>query len=240
MCVQMAGLCWISVLLAVSLSIGDCEPLDIGYVKRIDARIHEIYKYGGKQYSVAVNIPEDPQTTKELKGLILPVDWVDANTFLEAGQVYKGNNAVVAIPQGEEPYTEHAEKQVLDNLGELANIREGYILVLYSWLSPCGQCTEEGGNFNILNKIEELKNRGKSFALVFNTVYAWKEDNNGKKKDIPEADIKNTFHSLRQVIVDDNIFRCYKPNNRVFQCFKCFVDASPEADPVDECVKIQE
>ncbi|KAL3066369.1 hypothetical protein OYC64_016344 [Pagothenia borchgrevinki] len=243
---KMAGLCWISVLLAVSLSIGDCATMDLDYVTIIAKLIEDTYYYNGQQFSVAVNIPKVQKTTEELEKVILPVDWDVATPFLKAGKVYQGSNAVVAVPQERTTkfgniYNEHAEKQVMNNLGDLANTHEGDILVLYSWMSPCGKCTEEGGDFHILDKIKELKNKGKSFALVFHTVHAWIMYNDGMKKDIPEADIKNTFRNLRKVIVDDNIFRCYYPNGG-FRCVKCFqtVGASNQVTLVAACVKNEE
>ncbi|XP_034092888.1 uncharacterized protein LOC117560173 [Gymnodraco acuticeps] len=235
---KMAGLCWISVLLAVSLSIGDCATLKLDYVKRIAQLIQKNFQQNGKQFSVAVNIPEVPKTTKELEEVILPVNREKFNDDLGKGKVYKGNNAVVAIPQRKDTYTDHAEAQVLDNLGNLANTHKGNILVLYSWLSPCGdKCTNINNQNNILTKIKEkVKPKWKSFAFVFHTVYTWFMDNNKNKKDIPEADIKMTFRNLRQVIVDDNIFRCYKPEKKKFQCVKCFQNPL-DVDPVAACVK---
>ncbi|XP_033985623.1 uncharacterized protein LOC117481833 [Trematomus bernacchii] len=226
---KMAGLCWISVLLAVSLSIGDCEPLDIGYVKRIAELIQNNFLINDRHFSVAVNIPEDQNL---LAKAFDKINLDDVKKDLDEGKVYIGSNAVVAVPQKKDTYTDHAEAQVLDNLGNLANTHEGNILVLYSWLSPCGdKCTNINNRNNILKKIEEkVKPKWESYAFVFHTVF-------DLKGEVSISNIQGTLLNLRGVMVDDNIFRCYKPNNRVFQCFKCFKDAPPGGGPVDECVR---
>ncbi|KAK1886674.1 COMM domain containing protein 1 [Dissostichus eleginoides] len=229
---KVAGVCWISVLLAVSLSIGDCEPsLDLHYVTSIAERIETNYLIPKWHFSVAVNIPEDPTRLAEA---FYNINLDDVKKVLNQGQVYIGSNAVVAVPQKKDTYTDHAEAQVLDNLGNLANTRQGKILVLYSWLSPCGdKCTNINNRNNILKKIlDNVLNKWKSYAFVFHTVYPGPQG-----KPATEDDIKGTLRNLRQVIVDDNIFRCYNPKNRVLQCVKCFVDPSLDANPVAACVK---
>ncbi|KAF3852691.1 hypothetical protein F7725_006046 [Dissostichus mawsoni] len=238
---QMAGLCWISVLLAVSLSIGDSEPsMDLDYVTRIAERIETNYLIPNRHFSVAVNIPEDPKNLEELRKVFYNIYLPDVKKVLNQGQVYIGSNAVVAVPQKKvsqngKTYTDHAEAQVLDNLDNLYNTRQGNILVLYSWLSPCGEkCTNINNRNNILKKIlKNVLNKWKSNAFVFHTVFTGPRGG----KQATEADIKWTLRKLRQVIVDDNIFRCYNPNNTGFRCVKCFVDASKTADPVAACVR---
>ena len=183
-------------------------------------------------FSVAVNIPEDQ---KKLGKAFDDINLEDVKeTCVDEGKVYIGRNAVVAVPQRKDTYTDHAEAQVLDHLGNLANTHEGNILVLYSWLSPCGdKCTNINNKNNILQKIEEkVKPKWESYAFVFHTVFT------GPKvgKQATEADIQKTFRNLREVIKDDNIFRCYNPKNTGFRCVKCFRDASA-ADPVAECVR---
>lgn len=233
----MAGLCWISVLLAVSLSIENREPsMDLDYVTRIAQLIQNNYKYE-RQFSVAVNIPVVPKTTEELEEVILPVDKDDD---LYKGKVYIDKNVVAAVPLKKtkkgKPYKIHAEIRVLNNLGNLANTRVGKILFLYSWYSPCDRCTEEGGKYSILTKINGLQKKWESYAFVFHTVYDRMRNSKGGK-DITEATIIKTLRNLRTVINDNNIFRCYNPKNKGFRCVKCFVDASKKANPVDACVK---
>ncbi|KAI4824654.1 hypothetical protein KUCAC02_013152 [Chaenocephalus aceratus] len=245
---KVAGLCWISVLLAVSLSVGDCATMDPDYVTRIAKLIQDNYEYNEMQFSVAVNIPKDPKNTEELEKVILPVSFDKLKEDLDKGKVYRDTHVVVGVPLKQltnngKPYKIHAEIRVLDNLGDLANTREGKILFLYSWYSACDRCTQEKGLYSILEKIRGLKNRAwESYAFVFHTVYQYiKPDNNGKGgRVIPKDEIQKTLRNLRTVINDDNIFRCYNPKNEVFRCVKCFVDASKTANPVDKCVQNEE
>ncbi|KAJ4921903.1 hypothetical protein JOQ06_022046, partial [Pogonophryne albipinna] len=217
----------------VSLSIGDCEPLAIGYVRDIAKLVQNNYLIPKWHFSVAVNIPEDPEKLGKAFDNI-NLDEVK-KTCIDKGKVYIGRNAVVAVPQRKDTYTDHAEAQVLDNLGNLANTHKCNILLLYSWLSPCGdKCTNRKNKNNILKKIEEkVKPKWESYAFVFHTVFTGPREG----KQATEAEIQKTLRNLREVIKDDNIFRCYNPNNTGFRCVKCFVDASKTANPVDECVK---
>ncbi|KAF3852689.1 hypothetical protein F7725_006044 [Dissostichus mawsoni] len=106
---------------------------------------------------------------------------------------------------------------------------QGTILVIYSYLSPCGdKCTKEGNGFNILEKIR-VKVKWTSYAFVFTRVF---DKNPGGKVSV--SDIKGTLRNLRKVMVDDNIFHCFP--GKSIRCIKCF-QSQKQAEP-DHCRSI--
>ncbi|KAL7405389.1 hypothetical protein ABVT39_028286 [Epinephelus coioides] len=224
----MAGLCWMAVMLAFSMSIGNSLPVDVTWVTN-HAHILNQLLTENVQVCLAVNFPVDDnkleEVTRETPYVI--------TEYMKNG-IYPGTNVVAAIPQKNtsplgKPYTDHAEAVVLDNIQPLVDNSEGHILVLYSYLSPCGQkCTSTDPKHkrtNILNKIDNAFKKAKwaDHAFVFTKVF--------DGYDITQDDIKETFNRLSRTQIGQNIFRCYFEHTGT-SCIKCFNNGVLS----DECV----
>ncbi|XP_028424411.1 uncharacterized protein LOC114548619 [Perca flavescens] len=237
----MAGLCWMAVVLAFSLSAGNTEAMDLGYVTDTAAIILAKCFIDANQFSVAVNIPKNQdldtlrEISEECKYLITLIGQQDG--------LYKSSILVAATPKtttatNGNRYTDHAEARVLDNIEPLADSSEGKSLFFYSYLSPCGaKCTNPNKNNNILKKIDNIPNdRWADSAFVFSNVFDGYTDQNGKYVYFSEGEIRNTLINLGQTkFGSDNIFRCSFSSTGQIRCIECFINGSTE--PVDGCVK---
>lgn len=222
----MAGLCWMAVMLAFSMSVGNSLPVDVTWVQNHAHTLGQLLTEN-VQVCLAVNFPVDDnkleEVTRETPYVI--------TGYMKHG-VYRGTNVVAAIPQQNtsplgKPYTDHAEAVVLNNIKRLVINSKDHILVLYSYLSPCGQkCTNQNHNYNILGKIDDAFQNSKwaDHAFVFTKVF----DGRG----ITQDEIKETFNSLKGTKIGQNIFRCYF-SHKGTRCIKCFNNGVLS----DECVK---
>ncbi|XP_049899772.1 uncharacterized protein LOC126389862 [Epinephelus moara] len=221
----MAGLCWMAVVLAFSTSIGNSLAVDQRSLTVIVGEILDRYFMNNMQFSLAVNIPVD----QKIKEALDKDPSTNVQNKVRKGEVYTGTNVVAATFQKKDTYTDHAEARVLDKIKPLVINSKGHILVLYSYLSPCGQkCTNQNHNYNILDKINSAikKSKWADRAFVFTKVF----DGRG----ITQAEIKETFNKLAGTqIGQNNIFRCYYPKKGQFQCIKCFNNGVLS----DECVQ---
>ncbi|KAL7403794.1 hypothetical protein ABVT39_005172 [Epinephelus coioides] len=226
----MAGLCWMAVVLAFSTSIGNSLAVDERNLTVIVRKILDRYFMNNMQFSLAVNIPVD----QKIKEALDEDSSTNVKNKVQKDGVYNGTNVVAATFQKTDTYTDHAEAVVLDNIKPLVINSEGHILVLYSYLSPCGQkCTSTDPKHkrtNILNKIDDAFKNSKwaDRAFVFTKVYD-KRDN----IPIPEKEIRGAINNLGKTqIGQNNIFRCYYPKKGQWQCIKCFNNGVLS----DECV----
>lgn len=228
----MAGLCWMAVMLAFSMSVGNSLPVDVTWVTN-HAHILDKLLTENVQVCLAVNFPvDDKKLEEEMK------ETPKVITGYGGGAVYKGTNVVAAMrqentsPSGK-TYTEHAEARVLDNIQPLAINSKDHILVLYSYLSPCGQkCTStdpKHKHTNILDKINNAFQNSEwaDHAFVFTKVF----DGYGITQ-FSVDDIKETFNRLSGTQIGQNIFRCYF-SHKGTRCIKCFNNGVLS----DECVK---
>lgn len=120
-------------------------------------------------------------------------------------------------PRKGDPYTEHAEWRVLQNLN--LEGQDGDLLVFFSYASPCDKkCANPKGNFRITDGLETLFKKhvwgGKAF--VFEVIFKpGGEDIDSEKTSVALTNIGNS-------IGHENIFRCYKDKYGNFRCVKCF------------------
>ncbi|XP_044202304.1 uncharacterized protein LOC122979142 [Thunnus albacares] len=231
---KMSGLCWMAVMLTFLLSAGNSfAVVDKKELANIVKFIIDRYEINS-QVSVAVNIPQENANLQE----IFKKATTDAvKRKLSSNQVYPGDNSdtkvVVAKPKFAsqvKPYTDHAEALVLENIKPLVQDSNGKFLVFYSFYSPCGEkCTNKDNDFNIIGKINNVIPKWKNYAFVFSKVF----DRTGEKVVI---DKQQTIKSLKQLgnskIGQNNIFRCYEPINKAFQCINCF----DNGNVVEQCV----
>lgn len=212
-----------AVVLAFSTSIGNSLAVDQRSLTVIVGEILDRYFMNNVQFSLAVNIPVD----QKIKEALNKDPSTNVQNKVRKGEVYRGTNVVAATFQKKDTYTDHAEARVLDNIKPLADNSKGHILVLYSYLSPCGQkCTNQNHNYNILGKIDDAFQNSKwaDHAFVFTKVF----DGRG----ITQDEIKETFNSLKGTKIGQNIFRCYF-SHKGTRCIKCFNNGVLS----DECVK---
>ncbi|XP_059192948.1 uncharacterized protein si:dkey-96g2.1 [Centropristis striata] len=223
----MASLSWIAVVLTFSLSVGNnLAALDQNYLTTIVQQIMNKYGRGDRQYSIAVTVPEDKTKLHE----VFDSDKSTAVKEYENGVVYVGTNVVAAKPNFiPGSYTEHAEARVLDKVQELAN-KEGYILIIYSYYSPCGaKCTDKDHKFNILDKIKDkVKNIWKEYAFVFTTVF----DRTSTEEKIPKKQTETALSHLAEAIGHDKISACYTEKND-FICLNCY---NNKKEVAPECI----
>ncbi|XP_039666508.1 uncharacterized protein LOC120565143 [Perca fluviatilis] len=243
---KMAGLCWMAVVLAFSLSAGNTEAMNQNRLETIVKYIMEMYSVCNKgntlQFSLAVNIPENQYLN--LQELFKDDVADNVKRLLKKGKVYTSNNMVAAMPMKKKD--EHAEARVLANIQPLPDSSAGKSLVFYSYLSPCvTKCANPKHDDNILKDINEKipKDKWAERVFVFSTIFKKYTDQNGKEQEFSENEIRDALKELGGTTLDYNIFRCdYSYNAQAsdhsgpFQCIKCFSNGAPE--PVDEhCVQ---
>ncbi|KAF1394556.1 hypothetical protein PFLUV_G00002260 [Perca fluviatilis] len=90
----MAGLCWMAVVLAFSLSVGNTGAIDLNEVQAIVNFILNKYSIKG-QFSLAVNIPVN-QDLNRLQDLFNADVATTVKNVVQSGEVYK--EAVVELP----------------------------------------------------------------------------------------------------------------------------------------------
>ncbi|GAA6229054.1 uncharacterized protein LOC108882529 [Lates japonicus] len=229
----MADLCWVVVTLTLFLS-GENSVAATDKKQLADIVKFIMNRYNIKtQVSVAVNIPMKT-TQKYLQEVFQKATAAAVKKKLNQASVYPGdssdNRVVVAKPDFQEQYTDHAEARVLENIQPLADSSNANFLVFYSFYSPCGsKCTNMKNKNNIISKINKVVPKWKQYAFVFSRVF----DKTGKGITIDKAE---SVEALKQLgnsrIGHENIFRCYKPKNKDFQCINCFMDKNV----VEECV----
>ncbi|XP_037605984.1 uncharacterized protein si:dkey-96g2.1 [Sebastes umbrosus] len=222
----MAGLCWMVVAVAFSLSIGNSMAVGLDRLTQIMKEIKNRYFIPNMQFSLAANIPVDQN---QLKNAFNADDPDVVEDTVKSGEVYEGTNVVEAtFKRVELPgrvYTDHAEYRVLEKIHDLATRSEGNILIFYSYLSPCGaKCASKTHPYSILKKLKDTIDGAKwnDRAFVFSKVF--------DGKTIDEKDIKGSLENLGESVGQNNTFRCYTSNKR---CIKCFIDGKLAA----ECFK---
>ncbi|XP_037606405.1 uncharacterized protein LOC119476870 [Sebastes umbrosus] len=214
----MAGLCWMVVAVAFSLSIGNSVAEIPDWLTQTVQTIKNRYFIPNMQFSLAANIPVDQN---QLENAFNADDPALVKTKLESDEVYEGTNVVVAKPKHMIGYDDHAENIVLDKIGPLVAGSEGNRLIFYSYFSPCAdKCASKTHPYRILKKLKKVFDAyWEDSAFVFTRVY----DMNG---DIPEGNIKESLTNLGRSVRQNNIFRCYTPYKSVFTCISCFIDGN--------------
>ncbi|XP_071359766.1 uncharacterized protein [Trachinotus anak] len=224
----MAGLSWMTVvlvfLLSTDYSLADVDQNKLTQIVKVMTDTYNIRN----QVSVAVNIPEN-QDVNQLNDAFWNPQAV-AKT-IKKKLVYIDNGRIVAAkPEVHRDYTVHAEVRVLGNMQTLVNSANGHFLVFYSFLSSCSEnCMNPSSEYSIIPKINEVFPSWNQFAFVFSKVF----EKTSKGEAIPKADIVEALKQLGKSKVGyNNVFRCYEPKNKDFQCINCFNGE----EPVDQCL----
>lgn len=114
---------------------------------------------------------------------------------------------------------DHAEYRTLQNIGTLVSKHRGSddLLVFYVLASLCDKrCTNQSNDRNILESIRSIR-KWKNYAVVFTNVF---QPRNGAK--ISEQELLEALKRLGNSVGLDNIFRCYKDNDKnIMQCINC-------------------
>lgn len=123
-----------------------------------------------EQFCLAVNIPQKQNPVKLHE--VLKNDRYRGNVehILNGLMMYESSNVVTA----KHVENQHAEPLVLKNLEPLIRNKEGNFLLIYSYLSPCGDKRTNPRNkkCNILKYIEaKVIPNWKDYAFVFTTVF---------------------------------------------------------------------
>lgn len=174
-------------------------------------------------YAMAASIPKNPDQLSYDLTKVMP----DPQTKWKDG-ILKTSKLVVATkkdvtPRKGNPYTEHAEWRVLQNL-PLFQI-SGNLLVFFSYASPCYErCANPDSKLRITNELSSLFSQSGwgAKAFVFDTLFR------PHGEDINSNRIDKALTNIRAAIGRHNIFRCYRPDNVNFRCIKCF-----RTDPID-------
>lgn len=183
------------------------------------------------QFCAAVKIPgnlvnQANQLNQDLEAVLSgDTDAKMQESFNGNAEFYDGDSVVAAKPHGN-----HAEYRVLKHImDEWKDDRTNNFLLIYTYLSPCSdQCTDKNNKKHILEFIPFMTSWDKEYALVFQKPYS--EPKNGRP--IPEDELKKALTAIAEVIGEQYIFRCYKPESGPFHCIRCF---SETKDIVDEC-----
>lgn len=146
-------------------------------------------------------------------------------SFNGNAKFYYGDSVVAA-----KPYGNHAEYRVLKHImDEWKDERTDNFLLIYTYLSPCSdRCADKDSKKHILEFIDFMTSWGKEYALVFQKPYSEPEN----QRSIPEDELKKALTAIAEVIGDQYIFRCYKPESGPFHCIRCFSETKVI---VDEC-----
>lgn len=176
---------------------------------------------------MAASIPKNPDQLSYDLTKVMP----DPQTKWNDG-ILKTSRLVVATkkdvtPRKGNPYTEHAEWRVLQNLPLFQ--KSGNLLVFFSYASPCYErCANPDNKLRITNELSSLFSQGNkgvgwdAKAFVFDTLF---RPHGG---DINSDTIREALTNIKAAIGRHNIFRCYRPDNVNFRCIKCF-----RTDPID-------
>ncbi|KAG7234473.1 hypothetical protein INR49_004762 [Caranx melampygus] len=203
---QMAGLCWLSVVLTFVLSAGDTvTAVDQNWLTSIVEGLKNQYPLRDA-FTVAVSIPEN-QDPNELQQVLQgdPADQV--KQAVSQGQVYRGTRVVAAVQP-------EAVSRVLKNIDSLTQSSQGNFLIIYSSESPCGPACTNTNQDGIADKINDVIQNWSGYAFAFSNVV-----------DVPDVSTSQMAQSFQQLAVAkmglDNIFRCYNPGEGGFQCTSC-------------------
>lgn len=171
-------------------------------------------------YAMAASIPKyENQLSYDLTKAMLNLqpNWNDG--ILRTPRLVVATKKDVTTNLNE--YTEHAEWRVLQNLN--LEGQDGDLLVFFSYASPCNEkCANPKGNFRITDGLKTLfkKNVWGGKAFVFEVIFK------PSGKDIDFVEIKRStteaLKNIEKVIGSENIFRCYRPDNRYYTCIRCF------------------
>ncbi|XP_038584885.1 uncharacterized protein LOC119910370 [Micropterus salmoides] len=197
-------------LLSAGTSLAD---VDVNWLAGIVEAIRTEYKING-QFCLAANIPlsEDQNAI----GNALQFDRYSGNVkdMINGGDVYESQTVVIAKPAG----PVHAEPQVLQKLSTLRRNSEGNFLLIYSYLSPCGdKCANpDNQKHNILqyfrnNALAPWKN---SYAFVFTRVFDQPNFGDPPTKEDLKRQLGSSGLGLK------NIFRCFGENTEL-ECHSC-------------------
>ncbi|XP_045918633.1 uncharacterized protein LOC123978996 [Micropterus dolomieu] len=209
-------------MLVFLLSAGtNLADVDVDWLTRtvqaITTHVRSQYGITG-HYCLAANIPlSGDQNTL---GKMLWEERGVKDTVETQNQVYTGNSIVIAKPENK-GQNYHAEFRVLTNLQKFSGNRKNNFLLIYSFLSPCGQrcANPNNDNDNILQYLtkENLSPWG-NYAFVFTTVF----DKPRRGGIIHKKTLINTMQDLGNSGLGlENIYRCFKPENFGFQCYSC-------------------
>ncbi|XP_071355065.1 uncharacterized protein [Trachinotus anak] len=220
-------------MLVFMLEAGTSLTVPEDWLTRIMWIIRGEYKING-HFCLIANIPLNQRPDKFLDD-VLQNDRYDRNVRNVIGEreeevsnTYIGTNMIVA--RVNEP--EHAELRALQHLESLSKSQKqpGKLLLVYSYLSPCSQCTNWDNGNNILEPFQDLgviywDHRAFAFTKVFDKPLF------GKKP--TKKDVKETLEQLKRAEFKENVFRCDTPRTSShFQCHGCF----PENQVSDFCL----
>lgn len=183
------------------------------------------------QFCAAVKIPgnlvnQANQLNQDLEAVLSgDTDAKMQESFNGNAKFYYGDSVVAA-----KPYGNHAEYRVLKHImDEWKDERTDNFLLIYTYLSPCSdRCADKDNEKHILEFIDFMTSWDKEYALVFQKPYSEPEN----QRSIPEDELKKALTAIAEVIGDQYIFRCYKPESGPFHCIRCFSETN---DIVDEC-----
>lgn len=187
------------------------------------------------QFCAAVKIPgnlvnQENQLNQDLEAVLSrDTDAKMQESFNGNAKFYDGDSVVAA-----KPYGNHAEYRVLKHImDEWKDERTDNFLLIYTYLSPCSdRCADKDSKKHILEFIDFMTSWGKEYALVFQKPYSEPRTDPKNQRSIPEDELKKALTAIAEVIGDQYIFRCYKPESGPFHCIRCF---SETKDIVDEC-----
>lgn len=213
------------------LSAGCLAQVDKNKLANLTQEIKNIMEKGiTGMYSVAVSISDEKKNPYKIKEKFLPSEEDLKN--INNGQIYSSKRVVVAKPHG----GNHAEWRVLEELEKKLDQNQfegGDLLVIFTYASSCDEhCAKVGGEFNIIDKISNIKNRNKwtKYAFVFEKVFKPTRGPNIEEDTLKTA-LKNIGNSIGSLA---NIFRCYKPKNT--DAFKCLSCSKGKGKVVKQCV----
>ncbi|XP_038595661.1 uncharacterized protein LOC119919325 [Micropterus salmoides] len=205
----MAGLCWMAVMLAFVLSVGNSvDAVTPEILARFVDRI--LGKYGTDgMFSLAVMIPQNQNQNQDQNfQQVFKTDLGNkVRNMMNKNQVYIGNRVVAAkFLKG----ADHAELRVLANMQGLLDHHnaEDNFLLFYVYASPCPQCPLNR-NWGKLNR------RVGGHAFVFTKLFIPRDSTN----------FSNTYRDtaltqLGNAVNRHTIFRCEGGRNNV-RCTSC-------------------
>lgn len=187
------------------------------------------------QFCAAVKIPGNlvnqlNQLNQNLEAVLSrDTDAKMQESFNGNAKFYYGDSVVAA-----KPYGDHAEYRVLKHImDEWKDERTDNFLLIYTYLSPCSdRCANKDSKKHILEFIDFMTSWGKEYALVFQKPYSEPRADSENRRSIPEDELKKALTAIADVIGDQYIFRCYKPESGPFHCIRCFSETN---NIVDEC-----
>ncbi|XP_052383375.1 uncharacterized protein LOC118389564 isoform X2 [Oncorhynchus keta] len=178
--------------------------------------ITEMKKFGlqNREYAMAVRLTKDECKTGEFDVNVEP-EVVKA--ALTAGQIYKGDKIIAAIPYN----GYHAEYRLLSittqEMGypilHLTNNNKDCI-IFFTTFSPCLEsCMKERGGHSIINDLDRaFRTRDlNSKAFVFEKV--WQPKWGGAKTNPPRQNVLNSFNTIHKKIP---LYRCTRS-----KCYYC-------------------